>query len=284
MVRTHLVRRVMAVGAILIGSLTLLIGPAPAASSLPASWAPASSATIHPGVQMVTAGAQCTANFVFTNGADVLLGYAAHCAGTGGATETNGCDAGSLPLNTPVAIQGASQPGRLVYSSWLAMKAQPRPDADTCAYNDFALVRIDPADIGKVNPSIPHWGGPNGLNTTGNPLGSSVYTYGNSSLRRGITLLSPKEGVSLGTAGGGWTHPVYTVTPGIPGDSGSALLDASGRASGVLSTVALAPLAASNGFGDLSRELTYAQSHGQNGLSLALGTEPFDGSKLPLGI
>jgi hypothetical protein len=64
--------------------------------------------------------------------------------------------------------------------------------------------------------------------------------YGNSGLRLGITQLSPKSGVSLGTSGGGWTHPAYTVTPGIPGDSGSAFL--------------------------------------------ALGTEPFDGSRLPLGL
>lgn len=284
MVRTHLVRRVMAVGAILIGSLTMLLGPVQPASSAPV-WAPAETATIHPGVQMFTAGAQCTANFVFTNGADVLLGYAAHCAGTGGATETNGCKAGSLPLGTAVEIDGASQPGTLVYSSWLTMQAQPTlPDASTCAYNDFAVVKIATADVGKVNPSIPHWGGPNGLNATGNPTGSRVYSYGNSSLRLGITQLSPKTGLSLGTGGGGWTHPVYTVTPGIPGDSGSALLDAQGRASGVLSTVALAPLAGSNNFGDLSRELTYAQIHGLGGLALAHGTVAFDGSKLPLGV
>ena len=31
-------------------------------------WAPASTATIRPGVQLVTAGQQCTANFVFTRG------------------------------------------------------------------------------------------------------------------------------------------------------------------------------------------------------------------------
>ena len=33
------------------------------------TWAPADSAAIHPGVQMYTDGAQCTANFVFTDGA-----------------------------------------------------------------------------------------------------------------------------------------------------------------------------------------------------------------------
>jgi len=232
---------------------------------------------------MFTEGAQCTANFVFTSGADILIGYAAHCAGLGGATETNGCEAESLPLGTPVEIDGATQPGTLVYSSWVTMQATDESNDDVCAYNDFAVVRINPADHASVNPSIPHWGGPNGLNTAGNPALSRVYTYGNSSLRLGITQLSPKTGVSLGTTGGGWSHPTYTVSPGIPGDSGSALLDAQGRASGVLSTLAIAPLAGSNNFGDLSRELSYANSHGQS-LALALGTEAFDGSKLPLGI
>jgi hypothetical protein len=232
---------------------------------------------------MFTAGAQCTANFIFTRGADVLIGYAAHCAGTGGATETNGCDSGSLPLGTPVEIDGATQPGTLVYSSWLAMQAAGETNADACAYNDFAVVRIAAADVGRVNPSIPHWGGPVGLNTAGNPALARVYSYGNSSLRFGLTQLSPKTGVSLGSSGGGWTHPVYTVTPGIPGDSGSAMLDASGRASGVLSTVAIAPLAGSNNFSDLSRALAYAQSHGQPGLTLEAGTEAFNGSALPIG-
>jgi hypothetical protein len=275
---------VVAVLAVAVGALAYGLGPARSVAAEPV-WAPAASATIHPGVMMFTDGAQCTANFIFTRGTDVYIGYAAHCAGTGAATDTNGCDAQSLRLGTPVEIDGASQLGTLVYSSWLSMQAEPtRPGENTCAYNDFALVKIAAADVAKVNPSIPHWGGPNGLNTTGNPALSTVYSYGNSSLRFGVSLLSPKTGVSLGTTGDGWTHPVYTVTPGIPGDSGSAMLDASGRASGVLSTIALAPLPASNNFGDLSRELAYAQGHGQTGLTLALGTEAFDPNQLPLGL
>ena len=154
--------------------------PATAAPKKPvrAAWAPADTATIHPGVQMYTEGAQCTANFVFTDSAGTAyVGYAAHCAGTGAATDTNGCDAGSLPL---------------------------------------------------------------------------------------------------GTEGEGWSHPVYTLTPGVPGDSGSAFLDAEGNAVGTLSTLALAPLAGSNGVGDLAHELSYAQaSSGIAGLRLVPGTEPF---------
>lgn len=279
----HLGRRLFAASALTLAALTATVAPAPTAGSAP-TWAPPSSATVHPGVQMVTDGAQCTANFVYTNGTDVLIGYAAHCAGLGGATDTDGCLADSLPLGTPVEITGASRPGTLVYSSWLAMHAANETDADTCAYNDLALVKVDPADVGKVNPSIPHWGGPTGLNTAGNPMLSRLYTYGNSSLRLGITQLSPKTGVSLGTTGGGWTHASYTVSPGIPGDSGSALLDATGKASGVLSTLAIAPTPLSNNFSDLNLALAYARSHTSLNPVLALGTEAFDGSKLPLGV
>jgi hypothetical protein len=285
-VRAPLVRRICAVTVLTAGILIASVAPAPIATAAPppGGWAPAATATIHPGVMMFTDGAQCTANFIYTNGADVLIGYAAHCAGLGAATDTNGCTAPTLPLGTPVEIDGASQPGTLVYSSWVAMQASGETDENTCAYNDFALVKIASADVAKVNPSVPHWGGPVGINTTGNPALSRVYTYGNSSLRLGITQLSPKTGVSLGTEGGGWTHPAYTVTPGIPGDSGSALLDAQGRASGVLSTVSVAPLPLSNNFGDLSRELDYARAHGQSGVTLENGTVAFDGSKLPLGV
>ena len=253
-----------------------IAGVAYPASAAP-TWAPASSATIYPGVQTYTEGAQCTANFVFTDGTDVFIGQAAHCSGLGAATETDGCLAQSHPLGTPVEVTGASRPGTMVYNSWLAMQAANEQDQNACLYNDFALIKLDPADHGKVNPSIPFWGGPTGLNTTGTSTGETVLSYGNSSLRFGLTPLSPKQGVSVTTAANGWVHTLYTVTPGIPGDSGSAFLDSEGRALGVLSTLAAAPFPASNNVSDLSRALGYMGSHGGPAASLVLGTEAFTG-------
>jgi hypothetical protein len=244
------------------------------------TWAPAATATVHPGVQTFTAGAQCTANFVFTDGATVYLGQAAHCSGTGGSTETDGCRSGSLPIGTAVEVTGASRPGVLAYNSWLTMQQAGETNVDTCAYNDLALIRIDPADVAKVNPSIPFFGGPTGLHATGTAVGDRVFSYGNSELRLGVSQLSPKRGVSLGDAGNGWSHTVYTVTPGIPGDSGSGFVDASGKALGILSTLAIAPLAGSNGVGDLAKELAYLHAHTSIGAQLALGTQPFSGSRL----
>ena len=255
----------------------------PAAASAAPTWAPASSAAIHPGVMTFTDGAQCTANFVFFDATDIYIGQAAHCSGTGGATETNGCDSGSLPVGTPVEVDGASQPGTMVYNSWLTMQAKGETDPNTCDYNDFALIRLNPADHGKVNPSVPFWSGPNAVGAT-TQLRDKVYSYGNSSLRLGVSQLSPKEGYSLGDGGGGggWTHTVYTLTPGIPGDSGSAFLSKSGAALGVLSTVAIAPVTGSNGVGDVAKELSYMQANSSfSGVSLALGTEPFHAGSLP---
>ncbi len=242
------------------------------------AYAPADEATIHPGVQTFTDGGQCTANFIFTGGGNTYIGQAAHCAGTGAATDTNGCDAGSKPLGTPVEIDGATRPGTLAYSSWISMQQRGETNPDACEYNDFALVKIDPADVGKVNPSVPGFGGPVGL---GGPssTGDTVFSYGNSSLRFGVTLLSPKQGNVVQTVGNGWSRTVYTVTPGIPGDSGSGFLDDSGGAIGTLSTVAIAPLAGSNGVADLGRELDYAAASGTP-VSLENGTEPFTGDVL----
>jgi hypothetical protein len=253
------------------------------------SWAPADTALIHPGTMMYTDGAQCTANFVYTDGAgNVYVGYAAHCAGLGESTDTNGCSTDSVPLGTAVDFTNdgnlASEGtivghGTLAYSSWITEHSLGTSDANTCAYNDLALVKVNPADVSKVNPSVPFWGGPVGIDTDGTKAGDRVWTFGNSSLRGGVAPLSPHTGISLGddAADGGWSHPLYTVTPGIPGDSGSGFLSAGGKAVGVLSTLGLAPLPASNNIGDLAKELAFAQAHsGFSGLKLENGTEPFN--------
>jgi hypothetical protein len=239
------------------------------------AWAPAATAPVHPGVQVFTAGAQCTANFVFTSGGATYLGQAAHCSGTGSSTDTDGCTSASLALNTPVDVTGASKPGSLAYNSWLSMQANGESDEETCAYNDLALIKLDPADVASVNPSIPKWGGPTGVGTAA--ALDDVYSYGNSELRQGITQLSPKRGKVVEVTPGGWSYSLYTLTPGIPGDSGSAFLNADGQALGILSTVAIAPLPLSNGVGDIGKEIAYARAHGFPDLTLVDGTEAFKG-------
>jgi hypothetical protein len=272
-------RRVKASLVGLAAAAGLLVATATATATPTA--AAAATGSIHPGVQTRTNGAQCTANFVFTDGTSTYIGQAAHCAGTGGSSATNGCTSASLPLGTPVAVGGADQPGTLVYSSWLAMQASGETDPDTCQYNDLALVRLAPSDVADVDPTVPGFGGPTGVGAAPSNLLDTVFSYGDSELRMGITQLNPKQGLVLQTEGNGWSRNVLTITPGIPGDSGSGFLNASGQAIGVLSTLELAPLPASNGVGDLSRELAYLNAQpGFAGVRLVPGTRPFTGNLL----
>jgi hypothetical protein len=268
---------------VVVGCLAPLatIGTAGAAPT----WAPSSSAAIHPGVQMFTAGAQCTANFIYYDGTNVYIGQAAHCSGTGGNTAINGCTSGTLPVGTQVQVTGASNPGVMVYNSWATMQRLGEKDANTCAYNDLALVKLDPSDMAKVNPSVPHWGGPVGLDTTGTTPGENVYSYGNSELRNGVSQTSPKQGTSQGDTGAGWSHTVMTYNPGIPGDSGSGFLDATGNALGVLSTINVGvPTGVTNGVGDLAKELTYLHANEPSfaGVQLVNGTDPFSAGGIPV--
>ncbi|MBV9314127.1 MAG: serine protease [Pseudonocardia sp.] len=256
--------------------------PGSAMASSP-HFAPASTAAIHPGVMLQNPSGQCTANFIYTSGSKVYIGQAAHCTGKGSPNETDGCTSKSDPLGTKVEIEGANHPGRLVYNSWLTMRSRHEKDQNLCAFNDFALVEIDPDDVSKVNPTVPTFGGPTGLRTRGLADGEGIYSYGNSKLRLGLTALSPKKGISLGDGGDGRTHLVFTVTAGIPGDSGSGYLDSDGRAFGVLSTLNLAPAPGTNGVSDLAKALKYANNYGEIGeIHLEKGTEPFSAGFLPV--
>ena len=242
--------------------------------------APSAQAQVHPGVMTYTAGAQCTSNFLFTDGSATYLGQAAHCSSLGAATDTNGCTADVRPIGTQVEISGASRPGVLAYNSWNAMQAAGETDPNACDFNDFALVRLSPEDAAAADPTVPRFGGPTGVGTA--VPGETTYSWQNSSLRGGIGLLSPKTALIVLRGGGGWTYTGYTVTPGIPGDSGSGYLNSRGAAFGVLSTLAVLPLPLSNGISDLGLALQYARSHGAPGVSLVPGRRPFRPSLLGL--
>jgi hypothetical protein len=156
------------------------------------------------------------------------------------------------------------------------MQGKHESDPDTCAYNDLALVKIDPADAGKVDPTVPGFAGPNGMAEAPTGTGADVFSYGNSELRGGVAQLGPKQGKVVQSEGGGWSRTVYTVTPGVPGDSGSGFLDAAGHAVGVLSTLQVLPTPGSNGVGDLALELAYMHANSTfSGVNLVNGTKPF---------
>jgi len=250
-------------------------------------WTPAARAQITPGIQTITVGGgQCTTNFVFTDARHrVYLGQAAHCAEL--EEGTHDCRTPTRPLGTRVVFTtGATTydageriaDGRLVYSSWRTMRHLGVGQGALCSYNDFALVRVPRSARRLVNPSIPFWGGPTGLPSTGLSIGDRVYGYGHSSLREEGSTYSRQAAIAFSDrqASRGWAHTISSRSPGLPGDSGSAFVDEEGRAVGTLSTLSFGVVFVWNGLGDLSRELAYARRHsGIKGLRLEVGTVPF---------
>lgn len=242
-----------------------------------AGFAPLKTSTIHPGVVLVTDGKGCTANFVFTDAAGhFYLGSAAHCASRGEPDNFNGCLDPVLPLGTPVGIRGSDVDGVLAYSAWATMQAVEETDEVTCRTNDFALVRLPDSAVRTLNPSVPYFGGPVGLSPGTAGTGDFAYSYGNASIRQGIELLAPKHGVIVKRTDADWSFVAYFLTPVIPGDSGSGVLDEQGRALGVASSLIVLPHPGGNGVVNLAKALAYAQRHsGIQGLRLVPGTERF---------
>jgi len=238
----------------------------------------ASSSGIGPGAAMITqldsrTASECTADFVFTGGGRLYLGFSAHCSGAGESADLSGCEAPTLPLGTAVDVRGRDGEqveGRLAYSSWRSMQQRGENDPALCNYNDFALVALDPADAGRVNPSVPVLGGPSSLDSDGVTPGEAVYSYQPNNGGSGV-----KTGTSTGDDSSGRTHQVVITPPGVPGDSGSGFLDADGRAFGVLSTQFF-DRRRSNGVTDLALALDYAARYGGLGtVTLVPGTTPF---------
>lgn len=239
----------------------------------------APSSGIGPGSVMTTqidarTASLCTADFVFSGPGALYIGMSAHCVGAGGSEDPSGCTAPSLPLGTEVTISGRrggkDSTGRLAYSSWVTMQERGENDPALCRYNDFALVAVDPAHAGLVDPSVPLLGGPTGLDSNGLTPGEAVYSFQPNNGGSGV-----KTGRSVGDDMSGRTHQVVITPPGVPGDSGSGFLDADGRAVGVLSTEFL-DRSHSNGVTDLALALAYADAHGGLGtVALVPGTVPF---------
>lgn len=274
MTRTARLRRAWVALALATGLIAA--GPPPAQAAR-AGFAPLDGSTIHPGVLLITDGKGCTANFVFTDAAGhYYLGQAAHCASRGEPDEFDGCVDPVLPLGTEVRIAGSEVTGTLAYSSWVAMQAVDEADENVCRTNDFALVRLPDSAVGTLNPSVPYFGGPTGLGPGTAGTGDLVFSYGNTPLRYGIQELSPKRGLLLKRTDEDWSYVAYFLTPVIPGDSGSGVLDEDGRALGVASSLIVLPYPSGNGVVNLVKALAYAQQHsGIKGLRLVPGTERF---------
>ena len=249
-------------------------------------WAPAGTAQLHPGVQAYTKGAQCTTNFVFADARRPRLPRVRRALRRQGRGHRHRRLQHQLaPARHPGPLRrgrrrspAAAPPSGTAGSPTApgSRCASTAPARHACAANDLALVRVDAEDAAQGQPERAVLGRPGRAVDQGRRAGHAGL------LLRPVQpapddRCSPRRpaprSVRPTAAGAGTSTP---PRPGIPGDSGSGFLDADGRAVGTLSTVAIAPLAGSNGLGDLQRELRYAQRHsGIAGLRLVPGTEPF---------
>ena len=178
---------------------------------------------VRPGAIVQSDTGQCTFNFLF-NGSDGrrYIGTAGHCilgdSPVGGdvGEQTWGVGAG------PEARDGNGQRiGEFAY----AILQDPK---------DFALIRID-AGVAS-NPQMCHFGGPTGINsdTPGLDAPTVLQIFGNGV---GIgTVLPARSMVALGMP-----DPDHVFAEGLvlPGDSGSGVTSADGRAVGVAVTTGL---------------------------------------------
>lgn len=226
-------------------------------------WPDAEEASIRPGAQ-ISAGGQCTSNFLFRtpDNATLMLGVAAHCVADAPSVGANGCadEVDPMAPGAGVDIEGASQPGELVYSSWYTMHQANVTEDAICRNNDFALVAIDPADRTDVHPAVRSFGGPTEL-AAGDAVavGDSVQWYGNTGATPSGEATSRHEGTVVSSSP--WRFQAYSSAPGLPGDSGSGVMLEDGSAAGLLVTLNTFYPGA-NSMTKLDPALSFAEDHG----------------------
>jgi len=188
---------------------------------------------VQPGGPLQSKGGFCTMNFLF-KGSDGhrYIGTAGHCI-LGGGVSLPGGDDDAKEEDTST---GPSEFER-IWAPGQGPEVSGRDDTRVGEFayavltdpKDFALVRLDP-DV-EASPAVAHFGGPTGLNEdlTDDPV--VLEFYGQSP---GVgTLLPARTMVALNMPN---PDRVFATGPGAPGDSGSGVISADGRAVGVLVT------------------------------------------------
>src|SRR3954453_17400056 len=160
----------------------------------------------------------CTMNFVFTDGVSNYIGTAGHCAG-GGKTVIAQIGTRVDPTNTIVTLAAIGTVAKSVNNG---------------IGRDFALVKIDPAF--KADPGVAGALGPTGV-LCGDPVGQPVMHYGH-----GYIFFVEQGYPKFGEVVPDLTALVKFTSPdgfnwvgyGLPGDSGSEVMNDAGFGGGAL--------------------------------------------------
>ncbi len=157
----------------------------------------------------------CTANFAFTDGHSKYLGTARHCV---------------KKVGDPVVMQVDSLTVAKVGKVAKVTPGKPRLG------NDFALIKLDPGIVRRygLDPEVPLVGGPNGVYRGCSTQAVAYYGHG-----YGVAIAQGKVEGGLAT---NWLTDSYGATGvAAPGDSGSAVVLADGRAAGNLTDLIVDP-------------------------------------------
>jgi hypothetical protein len=199
---------------------------------------------IRPGSQMLielseggTAG--CTANFIWRDNQRLYIGAAGHCfLGQGdsadnrasrqhedGANPNQTIDAVKVCADctfggaTGLVVQGATiELGRVVY----ARQTNPVEDDNAGVGHDFGLVEIKQNQEEAVDPSMPQFGGPNGVSEGAIPPGQPINQYGAGVGNGEVYATQGSNGASFGD-GGTDDEAWFAAIRASPGDSGSPI-------------------------------------------------------------
>jgi hypothetical protein len=175
---------------------------------------------VRPGAIVNSEAGQCTFNFLFTGSdGNRYIGTAGHCilgeSPIGGDVGEESWAAGSGPEATDA---DGNRIGEFAY----AILQDPK---------DFALIRLDSGV--PANPQMCHFGGPTGINSDQPGLDSpTVLNHFGNGVGVG-TVLPARSAVALGMPD---PDHVYAEGAVVPGDSGSGIQSADGRAVGVIVT------------------------------------------------
>ena len=261
------IRRIASLAAVLTAAAaTVPVLAAPATTA--GRWAPAASASIHPGVIVSIARVECAAGFVLAQRHQVYVAVPASCSGVSGGNPTDGCSEAQVPLGfNKVQIDGARHYGTLVYSSFVRMESTDRGGPNMCANNSLSLVQLDRRDIPRTNPSIPVAGGPTGVSTAQPAMPDQL-----------LVLLdgAPANAQATTTTAGGWAHGMYVDGEVNNLSVGSPALDSDGKALGMVSYVPAQGGPGETTVTDLGRELrALRHTPGFHHVHLVTGTQDY---------
>lgn len=204
---------------------------------------------LSPGDNVVSEGASCTLAFLVADPTGLYFMTAGHCIAEG-ATATN-------PDHGPIGT------GAFTHLAGSSANGEGSPG------EDFALIRIDPALYGDLNPKVCAWEGPTGVFDE-DANGGEVRHHGYGMILGDVPQTRARSGHNLQYTAG--SDVFRWLGAGVPGDSGSAVIHADGRALGVLTHLGAG--ATTNSGTSMARAFALAEGAGYDLRLVLMGEDP----------